>query len=258
MRKKIITSLKTLLSHCQRRGYVAQNVALPVRVGNKSDDRHEEKGPLRAGVDFPTRVELKTMMESAAGRWRPLLITAVFTGMRASELRGLPWTNVDLAAGVIHVRQRADAWGRIGSPKSKAGKRDIPLPPIVVNALAAWKAVCPAGELDLVLPNGNGNVESLPNIWHRLWSPLQVKCGVVVTSKVNGKTITKPRYGWHTLRNATASMFIQHLGWSPKRIQTVMGHSTIKMTFDLYGHLFEDVAADRQAMEKLEAAILVA
>jgi len=41
-------------------------------------------------------------IEKAAGRWRPLIIAAIFTGMRASELRGLPWRDVDLDAGIIH------------------------------------------------------------------------------------------------------------------------------------------------------------
>jgi integrase len=95
MCKKIVTNLKTILSFAQRRGLVAQNVALAVRVGNKADARHEE-GPLRAGVDFPSRAELKALIEAAAGRWRPFLIVAIFTGMRASELRGLPWRDVDL------------------------------------------------------------------------------------------------------------------------------------------------------------------
>ena len=47
----------------------------------------------------------------------------MLTGMRASELRGLIWSNVDLERGVIHVRQRADASGTIGKPKSKADAR---------------------------------------------------------------------------------------------------------------------------------------
>jgi hypothetical protein len=49
-----------------------------------------------------------------------------------------------------------------------------------------------------------------------------------------------------TCRAAAASLFIRHLGWTPKRVQTVMGHSTINTTFDLYGHLFEDLAANRE------------
>jgi integrase len=67
-------------------------------------------------------------------------VTAIFTGMRLSELRGLVWRDVDLEAGIIHVRQRANAWGIMGPPKSKAGKRDIPLAPIVMNTLRSWRS----------------------------------------------------------------------------------------------------------------------
>jgi integrase len=261
MRKKIISSLKTMLAFCQQRGHVAQNVARAVRIGTNADHRHEGKGPLRAGVNFPSRAELKALMQAASGRWRPLLITAMFTGMRASELRGLPWSNVDLEAGAIHVRQRADAWGKIGKPKSKAGARDIPLPPIVVSALMLWNQTCPTGDLNLVFPNGRGNVESLANIWNRFWSPLQIKCGVSIDRGKRDhadKPIIEAKYGFHMLRHAAASLFIQHLGWTPKRVQIVMGHSTINTTFDLYGHLFDDLAADREDMKKIEAAITAA
>ena len=104
--------------------------------------------------------------------------------MRASELRGLPWRDVDLDAGLIHVRQRADAWSNIGPPKSKAGKRDIPLAPIVINALKQWQTECPKGPLDLVFPNGAGNVESLTNVWKRFWIPLQIECGIVTRAPI--------------------------------------------------------------------------
>jgi integrase len=242
MRRKIITSLKTMLSFAQKRALVAQNVALPVKI--KGNDRDED-GPLREGVDYPSRSQLKLLMDTAAPRWRPLLVTAMFTGMRASELRGLPWSDVDLENGTIHVRQRADAWGKIGRPKSKAGKRDIPLAPIVVNTLREWKLICPMGDLGLVFPNGLGNVESIQNIYKRFWDPVQEKCGL-------------PHYGFHALRHVAASLFIAYLNWTPKRVQEVMGHSSITVTYDTYGHLFKDKNADRDAMKKIEAAIVAA
>ena len=83
------------------------------------------------------------------GRWRPMLLTAIFTGLRASELRGLRWADVDLKRGEIHVRQRADRYNKIGPPKSEAGERTIPLPPMVVNALREASLACPKGELGL-------------------------------------------------------------------------------------------------------------
>jgi integrase len=134
MRRKVITNLKTAISFAQGRGLVAQNVARGVRI--KVDDRESSSGPLRSGVDFPSMAELNALIDNATPRWRPFIVIAVFTGMRLGELRGLRWSDVDLAAGVIHVRQRANRWGRMGPPKSKAGKRDIPLAPIVINALS--------------------------------------------------------------------------------------------------------------------------
>jgi integrase len=176
---------------------------LPAVFASRRTAAKLERG-LRAGVDFPAMGELNTLIENCAGRWRRFIITAIFTGMRLSELRGLRWTDVDLEAGQIHVRQRADAWLKIGSTKSKAGKRNIPLPPLVVNTLKQWQAECPPRELGLVFPNTLGNVETMSNIHGRCWVPLQAKCGL-------------PGYGFHMLRHAAASLFIRYLGWTPKR-----------------------------------------
>jgi integrase len=174
---------------------------------------------LRDGVDFPSRSELRAIIDTAPARWRPLLVTAVFTGMRASELRGLRWADIDLVAGIINVRQRADAWMNLGPTKSEAGKRDIPLAPMVINTLTALKDAPRKGDLDLVFPNGRGNAESIQNIWKRCWSPVQIECGLL------GETLPeRGRYNFHSLRHAAASLFIAHLNWTPKRVQVVMAH----------------------------------
>jgi integrase len=120
MRRKVLTNLKTMLGFAQGRGLVAQNVASGVRI--KSDDRESTSGPLRAGVDFPSVPELNTLIDNARPRWRPFIVTAIFTGMRLSELRGLRWSDVDLEAGVIHVRQRADVWGPNGAAEVQSRK----------------------------------------------------------------------------------------------------------------------------------------
>ena len=65
---------------------------------------------------------------AAEGRYRPLNYRH-FTGMRASELRGLTWADVDLDKAKIHVRQRADKYHVIGMPKSGVGQRTTPLTP---------------------------------------------------------------------------------------------------------------------------------
>jgi len=255
MRRKVLTNLKTILSYAQSRGHVAQNVARSVRAPASGRDEVRE---LRPGVEMPTKAELRAMIDNASPRWRGFIITAIFTGMRASELRGLRWQDVDLDAGVIHVRQRADAWGIMGPPKSKAGRRDIPLAPLVINALKEWQLACPKGEDGLAFPNNRGKVANLPNISRRVFGPIQIKAGIVRNTgerDKNGRPIVKPKYGLHALRHAAASLFIEQ-EWQPKKVQTVLGHASIQMTFDLYGKLFKDEEGDRAAMERVQAALM--
>jgi integrase len=248
MRRKVITNLKTALTFAQGQGLVAQNVARGMKV--KSDSR-SKPGKLKAGVDFPTKEEIRALLDNVPERWRAFFVVAIFTGLCASELRGLRWADIDLDAGKLTVSQRADSWFEIGPPKSAAGKRDIPLVPMAINVLRQWKSACPVGELGLAFPNNSGNVEGLPNIQRRVWDPLQVRCGLV---DAEGQA----RYRFHSLRHASASLFIADLGWTPKRVQEVMGHASITMTYDRYGHMFADPEGDREAMRKLEAAIVAA
>jgi integrase len=67
--------------------------------------------------------------------------------------------------------------------------------------------------------------------------------------------VLRPKYGMHSFRHAAASLCIEE-GFSPKRAQDLMGHSTIQMTFDTYGHLFPAPADDQVAMRRLQARLI--
>jgi len=156
MVKRVVVSLGSLIADAQERGLVAQNVVRSLRAHRKRGKERQaakrQKGKLKVGVEIPTPTEVKTMIAHLDGKWRPLLLTAIFTGLRASELRGLRWADVNLKRAELHVRQRADRYQVIGKPKSEAGERTVPLPPIVVNTLREWKAACPSTEQDLCFP----------------------------------------------------------------------------------------------------------
>src|SRR5262249_19839066 len=165
MAKKVLSSLKAILKDAKRRGNVAQNVSADVSISTQG----RLKPKLEVGRDIPTREEVRRIVDAASpGRGRALLLTAALTGMRASELRGLRWSDVDFGKQLIRVRQRADRYHKIGRPKSSAGTRDIPIEDMVVNTLREWKLKCPKGTENLVFPTGIGTVESLPNIWARI------------------------------------------------------------------------------------------
>jgi integrase len=155
-------SLGGILADAQERGLVAQNVVYSLRK-NRRSRRADGNGKLKAGIDIPAPSEMRAIvgkLNPTTGRYRVLLLTAIFTGLRASELRGLRWDDIDLKRGEVHVRQRADRYGQIGRPKSDAGERTIPLPPMVIAALREHRLASPRSALGLVFPNIRGGIDA--------------------------------------------------------------------------------------------------
>src|SRR5262249_49348255 len=151
---------------------VAANVTI------SKDKRGKRK--LGVGVDLPTPDEVRRLIAAAKDpRRRALLLTAALTGLRASELRGLRWSDVDLKACELHVRQRASRCGETGTPKSEGSRRTVPIgPEILLPALKAWKLACPLGEADLVFPTAEGGIAHHEQILRAL-APVMVVAGVV-------------------------------------------------------------------------------
>jgi integrase len=240
MRRRVLVSLGTLIADARERGLVSQNVVRDMRSRRKRSTRggdHGERPKLKVGVDIPTTDEIKRIIAHLSGRWCPLFMTAIFTGLRASELRGLRWDDINLKRGILHVRQRADRFNAIGKLKSRTSERDVPLPPALVSVLREWRLACPKGEHGLAFPNGAGNIENHANIQARGFWAAQIKADVV--NKEGG-----PKYmGLHSLRHFFASWCINTnedggLGLPPKVVQEYLGHASITMTIDRYGHLF--------------------
>ena len=146
-------------------------------VSITKDKRTERK--LEVGRDIPTPTEVKRLIEAASDRkHRTLLRTAAFTGLRASELRGLRWSDVDLKEGELHVRQRADRYNKIGLPKTASSQRTVPLGPQLILELKAWKLACPNGEgTDFVFPTSTGRVDHHANMLRGL-NPVMKAAGL--------------------------------------------------------------------------------
>jgi integrase len=107
---------------------------------------------------------------------------------------------------------------------------------MVVNTLRDWRLQCPRGDENLVFPTGAGTIENHSNIVQRILDPAQSSAGVI-----DGKG--KPKYGMHSLRHFYASWCINRkadggLELPPKTVQARLGHASIVMTLDRYGHLF--------------------
>jgi integrase len=233
MVRRVLVSLGSIIADAQDHGLVAHNAVRELRRNRKrGKDRQAElrrKGKLKVGKDIPTPDEISLILHHAPARWRPVLLVAAYTGLRASELRGLRWEDVSFEDCVLHVRQRADRLNDIGAPKSAAGHRTVPFGKIVANTLKEWKLRCPHGEL--VFPTSTGRLVEHSNLVKASLIPACVAAGLVTVE-------SKAKYtGLHVLRHFYASWCIDR-ELPPKVVQERLGHSSITMTFDRYGHLF--------------------
>jgi len=161
--------------------------------------------------------------------------------MREGEILGLKWDDIDWIAGQIHVR-RTFNHGRFYEPKSKTSRRKIDLAPQLISQLKKWQLACPHNKLDLVFPNGDGRPIDANNLVKREFLPALQKAEI-------------PRIRFHDLRHTYASFLIDQEE-NPKYIQAQMGHSSINVTYDIYGHLMKDT--NEKAASKLGNAIFEA
>ncbi|MCH7807305.1 MAG: site-specific integrase [Proteobacteria bacterium] len=246
---KVLKSLKSILKEAQLRGLIKVNVAMPVGMYKRSITNKYAR--------IPPREDVVTLLRGAPEKlWRPMLYVAALCGLRAGELRALTWAKVNLKSGIIKVDQAADLNSEITTPKSQAGYRDVPMPPSVVAELRRWKLACPSSPLKLVFPNRAGNVLAQNAIYRNLWGKLMRQFGFIVGGEnVNGKIEGgRPAFRFHDLRHVAASLYIKS-GADPKRLSVIMGHSSIKITFDLYGHLWEDLEGDKALAQGAEKAL---
>jgi integrase len=244
MARKVMVSFKSIL---KANGVAHLGDDVTVKMAGRSERQ------LEVGVDIPTRIEIARIIQAATDpRWRALLMTAAFCGLRASELRGLRWCDVDLKAGTVSVTQRADSFSTIGAPKTASSRRKIPIGPELVSALRNWKISCPKG--DLVFPTSVGTVVDAANFWDGFIRAV-ARAGVV---DKDGEA----KYAPHSFRHFFASWCINRKAdggreLPAKSVQALLGHSSIVMTLDTYGHLFPS-DGDAAELALAEASLLTA
>lgn len=193
---------------------------------------------------------------------RALWATAFYAGLRRGELCALRWSDVDLGASEIHVRRAWDQYEGELDPKSDAGRRVIPLLAALRDFLDEHKLVSGRGGDDLVFGRSASEPFVASTIRNRAiaaWdaanlarlraqaealgaavddqaSREEVEAAIAVADPGAKALALLDPITLHECRHTFASMLI-HAGVNPKAIQEFMGHSTIEMTFDRYGHL---------------------
>jgi integrase len=219
--------LRRALKTAEEWGMVSRNVARlahPPRV-----PKHEIR-PL-------TPEEAHQLIEtSAEDRLRALWVTALGTGLRQGELLGLRWEDVDLEARrlrVCHTLARVDGKLVLLEPKTERSRRTVMLPSVVVEALLAHRTRQKMGRLVA----GSRWVDSGHVFTTSIGTPLEA---AVVTRAFQRALVRAglPQSRFHDLRHAAATFALAQ-GFTLEDVKNLLGHSSILLTSNTYGHVLE-------------------
>lgn len=245
--RNIIVPVREMFNHAIDDGaYTQGNPAM--RLGRFNYRRGDGKK-----VDPLSREELSDMLTAAAENMPhhyPLLLCAARTGMRAGELAAVKWQDVNFEGRYIEVCRNLSR-GELNTPKNHKTRRvDMSLQ--LTNTLDALFAETKADAVRSAGTNGRAALEAVadsfvftrpdgrhldPNDLRR-----QILYRVLEMAKVR-------RVRFHDLRHTYASLLLQQ-GESLPYVKDQLGHSSIQMTVDIYGHLVP--GANRQAVDRLD------
>jgi integrase len=226
--RNTINAVRVIYRQAVRDGELSTNPTTGLEL--PAVDKHEPR--------FVAAKIVSAMLEALPIRDRAIWATAFYAGLRRGELWGVRRGNVDRGEGIIRVRHGEDAMeGRI-DPKSDAGIRLVPIPGQLAEILDEYDAYLldkgrPLGEDDRYFPGERSDRFSHSALIERAqkhWTATDLEA-----------------VGLHDARHTYASLMIA-AGVNAKALCTYMGHSSIQVTFDRYGHLFPGNEAEAAAL----------
>lgn len=213
-----------------------------------------------AGIELPTierhemlfldPAQVATLADVIDSRYRTWIYTAAYSGLRLGELAALRAGSVDPMKRRIDVARTAvEVRGEVidGPPKTKAGRRSVPIPGFVADMLTDHIAGLSADALVFTAPAGGYLRASLMR--RRFFQPATIAAGFATMVNDDGKQ----RYRGlriHDLRHTAVTFWIA-AGASPKEVATWAGHSSVATVFDRYGHLLP--GQEDKVMDKLDS-----
>jgi integrase len=222
-----------------------RNTLMPLRViFRRAVARGEIAVNPTTGLELPavegTRERIASPGEAEAllavlpERDRALWATAMYAGLRRGELLALRWEDVDLAAGVIHVERSWDAKEGVVTPKSRAARRSVPIAAVLREQLV--QHTLRSGRRSGLVFGTSATQPFTPSNVRKRANAMWTGAGL-------------DPIGLHECRHTFASMMIA-AGVNAKALSAYMGHSSVTITYDRYGHLMP--GSESEAAELLD------
>jgi len=235
--QNIVRCLSSLFSHAVEDNLVAVNPALkPGKFLPKISKRRK--------IDPLTREEVATLLDTAkakASRYYPIFLCAARTGLRMGELLALRWEDLDFIGRFIQVSRNYTHW-KLTTPKSGESRRvdmSLELTQVLKDLKLERQINAGASGIDIppwVFCNEKGGLLHPHNLRDRIFYGLLKKAGL-------------RQVRFHDLRHSFASLLLQQ-GESPVYVKEQLGHSSIQITVDCYGHLIP--GGNKQAVDRLD------
>jgi integrase len=209
--RNTLMPLRAIFRRAVARGNVAVNPTSGLELPAMEGARDRIAAPAEAAA----------LLAALPERDRALWATAMYAGLRRGELLALRWDDVELAAGVIHVERSWDAKEGAVGPKSRAGRRTVPIPAVLRDYLVEHK-----------LRSGRHVGLVFGTSYTQPFTPSNVrKRANAAWNRAGLEPI-----GLHECRHTFASLMIA-ADINAKALSAYMGHSSVTITLDRYGHL---------------------
>lgn len=227
-----LAPLKALLATAHEEGVIRSNPAAGLRLTSPQPEHDADERKAKA----LTEEELARLLGELPPQWRLVFEFMAHTGLRIGEVIGLQWQHVDFGRRRVFVRRR---WyrGTYAPPKSRYGRRDVPLSQGMARQLWALRKASRGADDALVFGSANGTPLNTANVYNRVYKPAAKRAGVSWAT-------------FHTLRHTCATTLFRR-GLNAKQVQAWLGHHAASFTLDTYIHLLDDDLPDADFLDEI-------
>lgn len=226
------TILRSVLDTAVRDGALARN---PVAAVKRPKVTSKEAA-------FLTPAQVRTLLEATRkSRYAPVFEVLVNTGLRRGEALALQWSDVDFEKSILRVRgtlARVDGELTVTEPKTAKSKRSVHVSPTTERVLRAVRAT----QREERIKAGSQWVQTGYVFTTETGQPCDPR-NALRALKVACERVGLIGVGLHTLRHSAASVMLSS-GVPLKVVSEILGHASIAITGDVYGHVSPDVSAD--------------
>jgi integrase len=238
------TVLSTIIGFARSRRYIASN---PLDGLSKIERPKQltKRDPRRLSED-----EVRKLCAAATPRYRPVLVTLAWTGLRVSEALGLRWSDIDFEGKEVRVTFQLADDGTLKRLKTKTSSRSLPLLPVLAETLKEHRKeqfrLGIAGPDHLVFTTATGKPLDRHNVYNQ---------GVLAAAEKAGlHPEGEQKLTTHDLRRTFISHLILGLNLDPVRVAKIAGHSNVSVTLNTYADEFDKALHRDDLMARIEEA----